>query len=53
MNLLNVSYLFVIYILFAPIILRSIYHCVDNSHDIKVLMKVIKTEMFNIGFTSQ
>ena len=26
--------------------------CVNNiSHDIKVLMKVINTEMLNIGFT--
>ena len=27
--------------------------CVNYSHDIKVLMKVIKTETFNVGFTSQ
>ena len=28
--------------------------CVNNiSHDIKVLMKVIKTETFNVGFTSK
>ena len=31
----------------------NIHHCVNNSHDIKVLMKVIKTETFNIDFTSQ
>ena len=26
-----------------------IYHCVNNSHDIKLPMKVIKTETFNVG----
>ena len=46
-------YLFVVYILFAPVISTSIHCCVYNSHDIKVLMKVIETEMFNVGFTSQ
>ena len=33
--------------------LDSIHRCVNNSHDIKVLMKVIKTESFNVDFTSQ
>ena len=46
-------YLFIIYILFAPIILTSTHCCVNNSHDIKVLMKVIKTETFNVGFISK
>ena len=42
-------YLFVVYILFAPVISTSIHRCVNNSYDIKVLMKVIKTETFNVG----
>ena len=46
-------FFFVVYILFAPVILTSIFRCVNSSHDIKVLMKVIKTETFNVGFTSQ
>ena len=47
-------YLFVEYILFASVILESIHRCVKDSNDIKVLMKVIKTETFNVvGFTSQ
>ena len=46
-------YLFVVYILFAPIILTSIHCCVYNSHDIEVMGKVIKTETFNVGFTSK
>ena len=43
---------FVIYIFFAPIVSTSIHRCLNNSHDIKALMKVIKTETFNVGFTS-
>ena len=39
--------------LFAPFISKSIHHCVNNSHDIKVLMKVIKTKMFTVDFTSK
>ena len=39
-------------IFFVPVISTSIHHCVNNSHDINVLMKVIKTETFNVGFTS-
>ena len=31
----------------------SIHLCVNNSHDIKVLKKVIKTETFNVCFTSK
>ena len=46
-------YLFVIYTLFAPIISTSIHRYENNSPDIKVLMKVIRTETFNVGFTSQ
>ena len=46
-------YLSIVYILFVPVNSISIHHCVNNSHDIKVLMKVIKTKMFNVGFTSQ
>ena len=38
----------IIYILFAPVILTSINGCVNNSHDIKVQMKAIKT-----GITSK
>ena len=33
-----------IHFLCAPVILTSIHHCVNNSHDIKVLIKFIKTE---------
>ena len=44
---------FVIYILFAPVILTSIHRCSKNSNDIKILMKFIKTETFNVGFTSK
>ena len=44
---------FVLYTLFAPVILTSIHCCVNNSHDIKVPMKVIKTETSNVDFTSQ
>ena len=44
---------FVIYVLFAPVISTSIHRCVNTSHDIKVLMMVIKTETFNISFTSK
>ena len=46
-------YLFIVYILFAPVILTSIYQCVNNFPDIKVLMMVIETKMFNVDFTSQ
>ena len=28
-------------------------HCVNNSPDIKVLMNVIETETFSVGFTLQ
>ena len=35
----------------APVISTSIHHCVNNCHDIKVLMKVIETRTFNVGFT--
>ena len=48
---MHVYIFFVIYILFAPVILTILHRCVNNSHDIKVLMKVIKTETFNVGFT--
>ena len=50
---MHVYIFFVIYVLFAPIILTSIHRCVNNYHDIKVLMKVIKTEMFNVDFTQK
>ena len=46
-------YLFVVYILFAPVISTSIHQCVKNSPDIKVLEKVIETGTFNVDFTSQ
>ena len=46
-------YLFVVYILFAPVISTSIHRCVNNFSDIKVLMKVSETETFNVDFTSQ
>ena len=35
------------------VISTSIHRCVNNSPDIKVLTKVIGTETFNVGFTSQ
>ena len=44
---------FVIYIFFATVISTRIDCCVNNSHEIKVLMKVIETETFNVGFTSK
>ena len=42
---------FVIYIFFASVISTRVYRCVNSSHDIKGLMKVIKTKMFNVDFT--
>ena len=42
-----------IYIFFAAIILTSIHRYVNNSHDIKILMKVIKTGTFNVDFKSE
>ena len=50
---MQICIFFVVYILFAPVILTSIHRCANNSHDIKVLMKVIKIETFNVNFTSQ
>ena len=44
---------FVIYVFFVPVISTSIHHYVNNSGDIKVLMKVITIETFNVGFTAQ
>ena len=48
---------FVIYIYFALyftlVISTSIHRCVNNSYDIKVLVKVIKIETFNVGFKSK
>ena len=35
---------FVIYIFFTIVISTSNHHCVNNSHDIKIPMKVIKNE---------
>ena len=46
-------YLFVVYVLFAPVISTIIHRCVNNSPDIKLLMKVIEPETFNVDFTSQ
>ena len=43
-RLMHVYIFFVIYILFASVISTSIHHCVNNSSDIKVPMKVITTE---------
>ena len=40
-------------ILFAPVITTSIHCYVNNLHDIQILMNVIKTETFNVGFTSK
>ena len=42
-------YLLVIYILFAPVIHRW----VNNFPDIKILMKLMETETFNVDFISQ
>ena len=44
---------FVVYILFAPVISTIIHRRVNNSNDIKVLMKVIKTGTFAVAFASQ
>ena len=44
--------LFVIYILFAPVISASIHRCV-NYFDIQVLMMVTETETFNVDFASK
>ena len=44
---------FIINIFFAPVISTSIHGWVNNSHDITALMKVIKTETFNVGFISK
>ena len=46
-------YLFVVCILFAPVISTRIHRCVNNSSDIKVLKKVIEIETFNVDFISQ
>ena len=43
--------IFYLYILFTPVISTSTHHYVNNSHDIKILMKVIKTETFYVDFT--
>ena len=32
---------------------KRAHHCVNNSPNIKVLMKVIETEAFNADFTSR
>ena len=50
---MHICIFFIVYILFAPVISTSIHFCENNSHDIKVLMKIIKTETFNVGFTSE
>ena len=50
---MHVCIFFVLYILFAPFISTSIHRCVNNSHDIKILMKIIETETFNVRFSSQ
>ena len=50
---MHVYIFFVIYILFAPVISTSIPRYVNNSHYIKVLMTVIKTETFNVSFSSK
>ena len=33
--------------------MKKVENCVNNCRYIKALMKVIKTEAFNVGFTSQ
>ena len=48
---MHVYIFFVIYILFAPVISTSVNRCVKISYDIKVLMKVIETKTFKVGFT--
>ena len=50
---MHVCIFFFLDILFAPVISTSIRRYVNKSHDIKVLKKVIKTETFNVGFTSK
>ena len=49
----HICIFFDVYILFAPVISTSIHRCVNYSYDIKVLMKVMKTETFHDGFTLQ
>ena len=44
------TYLFIVYFLFAPVILPSIHRYVNYS-DIQVLMMVTETETFNVDFT--
>ena len=46
---MHVCIFFVIYIFFAPAISTNIHRYMNNSYDIKILMKVIKTETFNVG----
>ena len=42
-----------IYILFSPVIWKNIHRCLNNIfRELKVLMKVIKTEMFRVNFSS-
>ena len=44
---------FFIYIFFSPVISTNIHHYLNNIfHDLKVLIKVIKTETFNVDFPS-
>ena len=39
---------FVIYILFALVISTRIHHCMNNSHDIKVLIKLIRILLLSL-----
>ena len=45
-------YLFVAYILFAPVISTNTHRCVNNFPDNKVLLKLIETETISVDFTS-
>ena len=44
---------FLFFFFFAPVILTSIHCCVNNSRYIQVLMKVIRTKTFDVGFISK
>ena len=50
---MHVCIFFIVYILFTPVISISIHCRVNNSLDIKILMKVTEAETFEVDFTSQ
>ena len=50
---MHVWIFFVVYILFVLVVSTSIRRCVNGSYDVKVLMKIVGTETFSVGFESQ